>query len=86
MKELEISILSVKEKCRQEIDRILNEKHEEIEKVKSEAERTTGGLRKLYQSLQVMTFAGNDVSYFSHAVLQSQNFMKKKPILTKLIG
>ena len=55
MKELEISILSVKEKCRQEIDRILNEKHEEIEKVKSEAERTTGGLRKLYQSLQVMT-------------------------------
>ena len=50
---MKTEVADVKEKCRKEIDRILKEKHEEIEKVKMEAERTTGGLRKLYQSLQV---------------------------------
>lgn len=51
--ELEVESLNVKETCRREIEHISKEKQAEIEKVKLEAERTTGGLRKLYQSLQV---------------------------------
>ena len=57
MKALQVEILGVKEKCQQEIDRISEEKQTEIVKVKLEAERTTGGLRKLYQSLQVIACA-----------------------------
>ena len=49
-----MEILGIKEKCQQEIDRISEEKQAEITKIKLEAERTTGGLRKLYQSLQVI--------------------------------
>ena len=52
VRELKAEVSDVREKYRKEFDRIFNEKHEEIEKVKMEAERTTGGLRKLYQSLQ----------------------------------
>jgi vacuolar-type H+-ATPase subunit E/Vma4 len=54
VKELKMEVSDVKENYRGEIDRISNEKHVEIEKIKMEAERTTGGLRKLYQSLQVI--------------------------------
>lgn len=43
----------MRESHRQEVEIILKEKHEEVEKIKLEAERTTGGVRKLYQSLQV---------------------------------
>ena len=54
VKKLQMEILGIKEKCQQEIDRISEEKQAEITKIKLEAERTTGGLRKLYQSLQVI--------------------------------
>ena len=54
VKEIERELLKVKESCREENKNIKQEKQIEIENVKLEAERTTGGLRKLYQSLQVM--------------------------------
>ncbi|XP_028405341.1 kinesin-like protein KIFC3 [Dendronephthya gigantea] len=50
--EIEREIAGVKERCRHEIERMSMEKQVEIEEVKLEAERTTGGLRKLYRSLQ----------------------------------